>query len=52
MPFKNLSEETLSMPPGLRAATRLVYFGGKQQFIVVTQGGGEAFNARKERVST
>jgi hypothetical protein len=52
MPFKNLSEETLSMPPGLRAATRLVYFGGKQQFIVVTQGGGEAFNARTERVST
>jgi len=49
MPFKNLSEENISMPPGLRVASKMVYMGGKQQFITVTQGGGEAFNARTER---
>jgi hypothetical protein len=49
MPFKNLTEEMMSMPPGLHVASRMVYMNGKQQFITVTQGGGEAFNARKER---
>jgi hypothetical protein len=49
MPFKNLTEEQMSMPPGVHVASKLVYMDGKQQFITVTQGGGEAFNARKER---
>lgn len=49
MPFENLSEKSISMAPGLRAASRMVYINGLQQFITVTQGGGLPFNQRTER---
>jgi len=49
MPFENLSEKDVSMPPGLRAASKMIYLNGMQQFVTVTQGGGEPFNARTER---
>lgn len=48
-PFKNLTEQDVSMPPGSRAVAAMVYLNGLQQFITVTQGGGTAFNTRKER---
>lgn len=46
MPFKNLTEETVGMPPGLWANTSLVYLNGMQQVVVTTQGGGPPFNVR------
>lgn len=49
MPFENLSEQDMSMPPGVRVASKMVYLGGMQQFVTVTQGGGDPFNARTER---
>lgn len=49
MPFENMTEQNVSMPPGLRAVGAVVYINGVQQFITVAQGGGEAFNQRKER---
>lgn len=48
-PFKNLTEQDVSMPPGSRAVAAMVYLNGLQQFITVTQGGGTAFNMRRER---
>ncbi len=48
-PFKNLTEQDVSMPPGSRAVAAMVYLNGLQQFITVTQGGGTAFNTRRER---
>lgn len=49
MPFENLTEKDVSMPPGSRVSAGMVYLNGMQQFIAVTQGGGEPFNSRKER---
>ena len=46
MPFENLTEKQVGMPPGLRANTRLLYLDGMQQLVTVTQGGGTPFNAR------
>ena len=48
-PFKNLTEEDVSMAPGARATAALLYRNGSKQFITVTQGGGVAFNSRRER---
>jgi hypothetical protein len=49
MPFENLTEKQLSAAPGLRAAVAVMYRNGMQQMVVVTQGGGNPFNARTER---
>lgn len=49
MPFENLTEKDVSMPPGVRATAAMVYMDGVQQFVTVTQGGGDAFNKRRER---
>jgi hypothetical protein len=49
MPFENLTENDVSMPAGLRVASKYVYVNGMQQFITVAQGGGDSFNARRER---
>ena len=49
MPFENLTEKDVSMAPGARAVAAMVYLNGVQQFITVAQGGGEAFNQRRER---
>jgi len=48
-PFKNLTEEDVSMAPGVRANATLVYHNGTKQLLTVTQGGGTAFNSRRER---
>jgi hypothetical protein len=48
-PFKNLTETDVSMAPGLRAASALLYQNGTKQLITVTQGGGTPFNQRRER---
>jgi hypothetical protein len=50
LPFKNLTEKEVSMPPGIRAAFKLVYINGMQQLITITQGGGTPFNRMVERV--
>jgi hypothetical protein len=48
-PFANITENNVSMAPGARAVASLVYLNGMQQFIAVTQGGGNPFNSRRER---
>lgn len=48
-PFENLTENDVSMAPGARAVAAMVYLNGMQQFIAVTQGGGNPFNSRRER---
>lgn len=49
MPFENLSEATLSVPPGSRAHVKLLYMNGMMQFVAVTDGTGVPFNQRNER---
>jgi len=46
MPFENLTEKTVGMPPGLWANTSMVYLNGMQQLVTITQGGGSPFNIR------
>ena len=48
-PFKNLTEEDVAMAPGVRANATLLYHNGTKQLLTVTQGGGTAFNSRRER---
>jgi hypothetical protein len=49
LPFENLTEQVVSMPPGQRATAAIIYQNGMQQFIAVTQGSSTAFNSRRER---
>jgi hypothetical protein len=49
MPFENLTDKDVSMAPGARVTASMVYHNGLQQFIAVTQGGGDNFNSRTER---
>jgi hypothetical protein len=50
MPFENLTERDIMMNPGMSAVAGMVYLNGLQQFVAVTQGTGEVFNSRTERV--
>lgn len=49
MPFANITEEKISMPPGLVARSKLLYLGGTMQFVTLTNGSSQAFNQRSER---
>ena len=49
MPFSNLTEEKVSMPPGSVAYSKLLYLDGMVQFVTVTDGSGVAYNQRTER---
>jgi hypothetical protein len=49
LPFENLTEAVVSMPPGQRVTATMVYQNGMQQFIAATQGSSTAFNQRRER---
>jgi len=44
--FKNLTEEKCSFPSGSEVATAMFIRDGIEQFIVLTDGLGEAYNAR------
>lgn len=45
-PFKNLTEELVSVPPGLSACGAVISRGGQQRYLaVVNQGGTSAFNS-------
>lgn len=49
MPFENITEAKVSMPPGSAAYSKLLYLDGMMHFVAVTDGSGKAFNQRKER---
>jgi len=46
LPFANLTEQQVSVAPGLRAGGTLVRFDGQKRFVVAIQQGGNAFNPR------
>jgi hypothetical protein len=46
MPFRNLTEGTLSVAPGLSAGGRIVEQSGFRRYMVALHSGGEAYNAR------
>lgn len=46
LPFSNLTEENVSVAPGLRAGGAIVRTGGQKRFLVAVQQGGSAFNQR------
>lgn len=45
LPFQNISDETYSLPPGIRAAVGLNESRGRKMIIVATDTDGEANNA-------
>jgi hypothetical protein len=49
MPFANMTEAKVSMPPGQLARSKLLYLGGIMQFVTLTEGTSQAFNQRSER---
>jgi len=46
MPFVNLSEHLLSVPPGITAAATVMERDGQRRYVVALQRGGDAYNAR------
>lgn len=46
LPFENLTEQQVSVPPGVRAASCVIHSSGQKRFVSVLQQGGESFNAR------
>lgn len=46
MPFRNLTEDTVSVAPGLTAGACVMEKGGAIRYVVALQTGGAAFNAR------
>lgn len=46
LPFENLTERQVSVPPGVQAACCVIHSRGQKRFLVCLQQGGEAFNAR------
>jgi hypothetical protein len=46
MPFSNLTETTVSVPPGLSAGGTVVEKDGMRRYVVALHAGGEAFNRR------
>ena len=49
MPFENLTEANLSVPPGGVAYSKILYLNGSMLCVALTDGGGQAFNQRTER---
>lgn len=47
MPFMNLTEGTVSVPPGLRAGGTVVEKDGMRRYVVALIKGGEAYNRRE-----
>lgn len=45
MPFANLTETRVSLPPGVRAGSGLIHTSGTKRFIALLQKGGQPFNA-------
>ncbi len=45
LPFTNLTEENVSLAPGVRAVGCLVQSGGQKRYLSVLQQGGSPFNA-------
>ena len=45
MPFKNLTENQISVAPGIRAGGCIVRSGGQRRYLAVLQQGGSPFNA-------
>lgn len=46
LPFANLTEQQVSVAPGIRAGGAIVRSGGQKRFVVSLQQGGSAFNSR------
>ena len=46
LPFKNLTEDHVSVAPGLQAGAAVVSTGGQKKFVVALHAGGTAFNQR------
>jgi hypothetical protein len=46
LPFSNLTETTVSVPPGLSAGGTVVEKDGMRRYVVALHSGGEAFNRR------
>lgn len=44
LPFTNLTERNVSVPPGIHAGGILMQQGGQKRFLVAIQSGGSAFN--------
>lgn len=44
--FANLTEEQVSVAPGVQAGAAVMHVGGQRHFVVSLQQGGEAFNPR------
>lgn len=45
-PFENITERKVSLPPGAQCSAAIVEQDGVQKFVVLTDGGGAAFNKR------
>lgn len=45
-PFKNLTEDNVSVDPGVQAGAAVVASGGQKRFVVSLHEGGAAFNER------
>lgn len=46
MPFQNITEDRISVAPGVRAGAAIVEAGGETRYVVALQAGGTAFNSR------
>lgn len=46
MPFTNLTEQSVSVAPGIKAGGTIVQRGGQKRYLTVLQQGGSAFNNR------
>ena len=46
MPFENLTESSVSVPPGLSAGGMVLEKDGMRRYVVALQKGGEAYNRR------
>lgn len=46
IPFQNLTERQVSVPPGSRAGGVLIERGGQKRYLVTAKTGGAAFNSR------
>ena len=46
MPFSNLTESTVSVPPGLSAGATVIEKDGMRRYVVALHSGGDAYNRR------
>lgn len=46
MPFENMTEDILSVPPGAKAGGAVIHQHGYVRYVATLQGGGAAFNKR------